>query len=250
MFLTTYNPEQQTIIDTLTTEQQSVMSTGGITLRGAIINTLTTPQKILFPTVSTLYKNYNPAQLLVIDTLTDEQHVVLASTSAQAKRTLIATLTIEQQAVFTSTPVQFIQTVEQLAADKLRIDQIIFKLKSGQFVNDDDSVFYSLGNSLMTTAAMVIIDAGGSFDGLRTAGLTQAQALSVLSIYNVNLDVSKYESEVALNLINNDPTKLTQLSAYLAGLTPPLTLPPLTPYLAQVRADHAVYAAIKNWSGS
>ena len=191
-----------------------------------------------------------PAQYIIVSALPATQRLVFLTGTPSAKRTLIATLTVEQQAAFTSTPVQFIQTIEQLAADRLRLDQIIFRLKSGQFVDDDDSVFYALGNSLIADSAMLIIDEGGGFDELRTAGLTQAQALAVLSIYNVNLDVSKYESEVALKLINDDPTKLTQLSAFLAGLTPPLTLPPLTPYLAQVRANHEVYAAIKNWSGS
>lgn len=197
-----------------------------------------------------IVSTYTDAQYNAIRDLTQEQQLVFATGSAAAKKTILNTLSIDVQALFTTTPVQFIQTVEQQAADKLRLDQIIFKLKSGQFVDDNDSVFYALNNSLMATAAMAIIDAGGGFDELRTAGLTQAQALSVLSIYNVNLDVNKYESEVALKIINDDPTKLSQLQAFLSGLTPPLTLPPLTPYLAQVRADHAVYTAIKNWSGS
>ena len=193
---------------------------------------------------------YTNEQYTAIRALTVEQQLVFIIGSSSAKRAILNTLSIGVQALFTATPVQFIQTIEQQAADKLRLDQIIFKLKSGQFVDDNDSVFYALGNSLMATTAMGIIDIGGGFDELRTAGLTQSQALSVLSIYNVNLDVSKYESEVALKIINDDPTKLTQLQTYLAGLTPPLTLPPLTPYLAQVRANHAVYAAIKNWSGN
>ncbi len=191
-----------------------------------------------------------PAQYIIVSALPATQRLVFLTGTPSAKRALIATLTVDQQAAFTSTPVQFIQTPEQLAADRLRLDQIIFRLKSGQFVDDDDSVFYALGNSLIADSAMLIIDEGGGFDELRTAGLTQAQSLAVLSIYNVNLDVSKYESEVSLKLLNDDPTKFTSLAAFLAGLTPPLALPPLTAYLATLRSNHAVYTAIKNWSGS
>jgi hypothetical protein len=192
----------------------------------------------------------NNEQIVIIGGLSIDQQIAYANGSSSQKKAITSLLPINQQAVFTSVPVEFIQTPEQIASDRLRLDEIVFKLKSGQFLIDNDSVFYALGNSLMATAAMTIIDNGGGFNELRNAKLTQAQALAVLSIYNVELDVSKYESEQKLNVINSDPSKLPLLQAYLATLTPPLTLPPLTSYLAAVRADHAVYTAIKNWNGS
>jgi hypothetical protein len=235
LFLVAKNSVNDAVVEVVTTAQSGADATLNLN-QSNIANQL-------------LLLTYTNSQLTAL-TSADVSLITFLNSTKTQRAVIIAALAVEVQALFTSTPIQFIQTPEQIVSDKLRLDQIIFKLKSGQFVNDDDSVFYSLNNSLMATAAMLIIDAGGGFDELRITGLTQSQALSVLSIYNVNLDVSKYESEVSLKLLNDDPTKFTSLAAYLAGLTPPLTLPPLTAYLSTLRSDHAVYTAIKNWSGS
>lgn len=192
--------------------------------------------------------NYSAAQEAIIFSLTLYEQTVFASGTDADKQAIIDTLTPEQQAVFAGVPTQFSRSIEQIAADKLRMEQIVNKLKSNQFINDDDSVFYALGNSLMATCAMAEIDAGRGFDGLRNIGLTQTQALKVLSIYNVTIDTGKYESELALAALENDPAKIVTLQAYLAGLTPPLTLPPITPYLGSIRANHTVYAAVASWT--
>lgn len=141
----------------------------------------------------------------------------------------------------------FPQTTEQITADKLRTEQIMFKLRNGEYINDDDSVFFTLGNSLMAQAAMIEVDAGRGFDGLRAIGLTQAQAYKVLSIFNIKMEVSKYESESALTRLLNDPTKIVSLKAFLDGKN--LALPPLTSYLVTIRSNHAVYTAIGEWVG-
>lgn len=147
----------------------------------------------------------------------------------------------------TPTPSLFDQTVEQKNADKLTLEQITFKLRSGEFISDDNAVFFALGNSLMATAAMSCIDVGGGFDELRTLGLSQSQALRVLSVYNVTLDINKYQSEVKLDLLNTNPELIQSLKAYLSSLPTPITLPPLTSYLAQLRANNNIYSAIRGW---
>jgi hypothetical protein len=190
---------------------------------------------------------YSAEQLAVIVTLTAAQQLVFFAGTAAQKNALLSGLTVQQQAFFTSTPVQFIETAEQLASDKLRMEQIVNKLKNNGFISDDDAVFYALGNSVMAAAAMAEIDAGRGFDGLRNIGLTQPQALKTLSIYNVTIDTGKYESEVALKSLETDPTKIVALKAFLAPLA--LELPPLNSYLGEIRANHAVYTAIAGWTG-
>lgn len=143
----------------------------------------------------------------------------------------------------------FEQTPEEIAADKLEIEQITAKLRNNEYILDDESVLLTLGNSKMATIAMEIVDNGEGYQGLRTAGFTQSQALKVLSIYNLTQDTDKYLSEKNLDVLVNDPTKIVQLKAYLESLNPPLQLPSLLPYASSIRANHAVYTAIKNWSG-
>jgi hypothetical protein len=250
------SPQQRVVIDALTVEQMITFFRGTYSAKAALLATLTTEQQALFPSTSTL----TTEQQTIFDALSkakqdiiailphDQQVIMLTGTNAQ-KSALILTLTNEQRAVFLGIPVQFVQTADEIAADKLTLEQIVFKLQSGQFISDNDSVFYALGNSLMAVAAMGVIDVGGGFNELRTLGLSQQQALRVLSIYNVTLDANKYESEVKLTALNDDPSKIASLQTYLASLTPPLSLPELTPYLAQIRADHAIYTAVRNWTG-
>jgi hypothetical protein len=207
-----------------------------------VVGILTTEQQ------TALNSKYSTEQLAVINTLGYLDKVVFATGTATQKNAIILTLTVEQQAIMTGVRAEFIQTPEQINADKLTLEQIVFKLKNGNFISDDDSVFYALGNSLMATAAMAEIDAGRGYDGLRNIGLTQVQALKVLSIYNVTLETSKYESEKALTALVTNPDNIVLLKTYLAGLTPPLELPSLTPYLSALRADHAVYTAIAGWT--
>jgi hypothetical protein len=211
-----------------------------IDIATAIQPTLTTAQYALIDAMPAAQRDF-------VYSLPVVQQITLVSGTSAQKSALIATFTIEQQALFTSTPIQFIQTIDQANADKLTLSQIATKLISGQFISDNDSVFYALGNSLMATAAMAEIDAGRGFDGLRNIGLTQAQALKVLSIYNVTIDTGKYESEVNLQALSADPNKIVALQAYLAGMNPPLALPSMVSYLGEIRANHAVYAAIANW---
>jgi len=230
-----------------TTTASTADGTGFCTLAvvqdaGQLFQHITTEQQ------NTLNSNYDVEQLAVIALLTYEQQLIFVSGTTSQKNAIIDTLTPEQQAPFVSLPIAFIQTIEEKSADKLTMEQIIFKLKSGQYISDDDSVFYALGNSKMATAAMAEIDAGRGYDGLRNIGLTQSQALKVLSIYNVTLEIAKYESEQALAVLEADPTKIQSLQTYLTSLIPPLTLPTLSTYLGQIRSNHAIYSAIRNWT--
>ncbi len=220
------------------------MNVGEQTLAAPRPQFLTTAQQ------TTLTGNFNADQRAVIDTLPIWQQAVFASGTSAQKNAIIITLTPTQQAVLTGARAEFIQTVEQINADKLTLEQITYKLRNGQFISDDESVFFALGNSLMSVAAMAEIDAGRGFDGLRNIGLTQAQALKVLSIYNVTLETSKYDSEKALALLEANSDNLALLKTYLASLNPPLTLPPLTAYSSTLRANHSIYAAIANWTGT
>ena len=204
----------------------------------------------LTPAHQLLFDALTSAQQAVIATLPLDQQVTMLSGTTAQKNAIISTLTPEQQSAFTTTPVEFIQTPEQIASDKLTIEQIKFKLKSGEFINDDDSVMLVLMNSAMATASMQVVDAGGGYNGLRSIGLTDTQSLRVLAIYNVKMDTNKYLSEVKLETLRTNPDLMPSLVAYLSGLNPPLELPSLVPYIASVRSDFAVYSAIKNWNGA
>jgi hypothetical protein len=195
-----------------------------------------------------LATQYSTVQLDVINGLVDEQRFVFLTGTATQKKAILNTLTVANQALFTSVPIQFIQTVAQANADTLSLSQITTKLINNQFISDNESVFYALGNSLMATAAMAEIDVGRGFDGLRNIGLTQSQALKVLSIYNVTIETAKYESELSLTHLASNPAAITNLESYLQSLTPPLQLPPMAGYLSDIRANHAVYAAIASWT--
>lgn len=189
---------------------------------------------------------YNATQESIIFSLPIEQQIIFATGTDTEKQQIIDGLTPEQQAAFNTIPAQFVRTPEQVNADKLRIEQIVFKLKNNEFVTDDDTVFYLLGNGLMADAAMLEVDAGRGFNGLRAIGLTNVQALRVLSIYNVTLDTAKYESELKLQALAADPALFSSLQTYLA--TKSLTLPVIGGYLAQLRSNPAIYTAIRNWT--
>ncbi len=135
------------------------------------------------------------------------------------------------------------------ANDKLKMAQLAFKLKNGEYILDDDAVFYVLGgDSVLATLAMAALDAGGGYDGLRTLGITDATALKVLATYNVKLDTFKYESEKGLDILIADPSKIVDFMAYLTTIN--LTLPSFNTYTAKLRSDAVIYAAVRDWAAT
>lgn len=134
-------------------------------------------------------------------------------------------------------------------ADKLKFSNLQLDLRLGKFINDNDSVFMTLGgNSALAAQVMTKLDAGEGYTGLKQLGLTDATCYKVLAIYNVKQDTGKYESEKALELLANDFTKLISLQTFLANMN--LTMPPLDSYIAALRADHQIYSAVRTWQQS
>lgn len=143
-------------------------------------------------------------------------------------------------------PVAYVQTKEEIDADKTAVAVITDTLTGGNFITDDDAVLIALGNSKLVSAAMSVVDSGGGFQGLKAIGLSTTQAIRVLSIFNITIDTNKYESEVMIKLLLDDPTRIVSLKTYLESMS--LTLPPLNTYAATIRANHDVYTAIKDWT--
>lgn len=134
-----------------------------------------------------------------------------------------------------------------IEADKLKMQQIQTRLKNGEYIDDDDSIFLiSGGDSAATLLIMQKLDAGEGFNGLKALGFSDAAACKILAIYNVKVDTLKYDSEVALEIIANDITKIVSFDSYLTANN--LQLPPLTLYLNKLRSVPAVFNAARDWA--
>lgn len=132
-------------------------------------------------------------------------------------------------------------------ADKLRMQRIQFSLKIGEYIPDDDAIFYMIGgDGNQAVAVMAALDAGKGYDGLKALGLTDAVAYRVLSIYNVKADTGKYESEKALEMMVFDVNKFVDFKNYLDSRN--LTLPSLDSYMTRLRSNHDIYVAAREWA--
>lgn len=134
-----------------------------------------------------------------------------------------------------------------IEADKLKLAQIQTRLKNGEYIDDDDSIFLISGaDTAVTLQIMQKLDAGEGFDGLKSLGFTDTIACRILAIYNVKVDTAKYDSEVALEIIAADVSKLQSFKAYLDTLN--ISLPPLNIYLNKLRSYPAVFNAAREWA--
>lgn len=146
-----------------------------------------------------------------------------------------------------------ILTAEQIAAaDKSRMSEIVAKFKAGLFVDDGDSIFFTLGgSSAKESAVMTVLDNGGGYNELAALtddlSMSDAVILRILSIYLIKTDVPRYESESALELITN-ATVLKEFHDYLTshGITPP----PITSLLTAMRSNIAVFNAARAWAAA
>jgi hypothetical protein len=134
-----------------------------------------------------------------------------------------------------------------IAADKLKAEQIKARLKSGDYITDDECVFLILNETVLSVSAMQVIDAGGGYDGLRAIGISDSTALKVLAAYNIKVDMVKYQNEEKLEVLKNNPLLLNSLHDFL--LSRNLNLPSFTSYIAVLRSNPAIYAVMKDWSG-
>lgn len=151
--------------------------------------------------------------------------------------------------VVTPTPTPTLTAAEILAADKARMTQIKANLMNRIAMNDEDNVFLLLGTSAKTMAVMDVLDNGGGFDEIKSLALdiTETTILRILAIYFVKIDVPKYESEKAFDLITNFSV-LNEFVTYLT--TQNITPPSLKAIKDSIRANAPVYTALRTWAAS
>lgn len=138
-------------------------------------------------------------------------------------------------------------TAQQIA-DRLAITLLKNKIKAGIALSDDDVIFYMIGDSVVSHAAMQSLDNGGGYDELKTMGLTETQTLDVLSIYNVKIAPNKYESELGIDAIETDKLLLKSFFDYLH--TNNIEYPNLTSLYTAIRSKPAIYSALREWNKS
>lgn len=135
---------------------------------------------------------------------------------------------------------------KQSNEDKLRQNDLEFKLRTGEHISEDDSVFLVLGNSLLVRQCIANMNVGYGFNGLKALGLSDSQAYKIIAIFNVKLDVNKYESEKALEFLGSDLDNLKSFSKFLAKRN--IEMPSLKNYIAVLRSDTLVYNLIRDWA--
>lgn len=145
----------------------------------------------------------------------------------------------------TTTPTPVVLT-EQQKADRLAITLLKNKIKAGIALSDDDVIFYMIGDSVVAHAAMQAMDTGGGYDELKTLGLTETQVLDVLSIYNVKIAPSKYESELGIDAIEKNKLLLASFLTYLQ--TNNIDYPSFIALYTAIRSKPAIYAALREWN--
>lgn len=128
--------------------------------------------------------------------------------------------------------------------DKLRLNALKQRVKTGYRPTDDEAVFLMLGDSKVTASVMAALDSGARYDNLRELGIGDADSLRILALYNVQIDTGKYQSEQNIVLLS-DPLILNQFKLFLESRN--LSLPPFDSYLVDIRANAAVYAAARDF---
>jgi len=135
---------------------------------------------------------------------------------------------------------------EQQKADRLSITLLKTKIRNGIALDDDDVIFYMIGDSVVAQSAMTAMDNGGGYDALKTLGLTETQVLDVLSIYNVKIAPSKYEAELGIDAIETNKLRLNDFMTYLQ--TNNVELPDLTALYTSIRSKPVIYSALREWN--
>jgi hypothetical protein len=146
----------------------------------------------------------------------------------------------------TTTPTTPTPLTEQQKADRLAISLLKTKIRNGIALSDDDVIFYMIGDSVVASAVMQSMDAGGGYDELKTLGLTETQTLDVLSIYNVKIAPSKYESELGIDAIETNKLLLSSFLTYLQANN--IEYPNFTALYTAIRSKPAIYAAMREWN--
>lgn len=216
-------------------------ATGGAILRLYGISDLQTQVDLyLSSDGTTYYKAYDNVSLV------DNGGVVSLSNNKKISdyRALLPTLTPSSGTTN--------QTAEQIAAaDKAKYNLIVGKLKSGEQVDDDDSIFYIIGgSSVVAEAIMSVLDAGGRYNelvALSTAQklkLTDTTIVKVLAIYLVKVDIVKFRNETGLSRILTY-ADLKSFVDYLDAQN--ITKPSLQPIINEIRSSHKAFTALGGW---
>ena len=140
------------------------------------------------------------------------------------------------------------ETLAQMNADKLRMTDLKALIKAGNALDNDDVVFYILGDSVLATAIMTALDAGAGYNELIALGLSDAKAINVLGVYNIKAETPRYESELGIDALLADKSLLTGFIAYAEANS--IVLPSFVPLFNAFRSDRATYAAIRSWNAA
>lgn len=146
----------------------------------------------------------------------------------------------------TTTPTTPTPLTAQQIADRLAITLLKNKIKAGIALADDDVIFYMIGDSVVARAAMTAMDNGGGYEELKTLGLTETQTLDVLSIYNVKIAPSKYESELGIDAIESNKLLFKSFLDYLH--TNNIEMPNFISMYSAIRSKPAIYTAMREWN--
>lgn len=141
----------------------------------------------------------------------------------------------------------FDELVSAREQEKNHIADIKLKAKLGRSLPLVDVLSLFLSNSIESQKGITIVQGGGGYLELRNSGLTDTESLKVLAICHAKVDSERYESEMALQAINDDPMLLTKFAQHLAQHSPTLKLPPLGEYLIAIRSDPSVYSEARVW---
>lgn len=131
--------------------------------------------------------------------------------------------------------------------EKHLIADIKFRAKQGQSMSIDDVLSLIMSSTSEAKRAIEIISNGGQYLNLRTAGLTDGEALKALAIFHVKIDTDRYQSERALQVLSDDPSLLSDFGDFLSAQPDPKELPGLENYLVSMRSNIEIYDLVRQW---
>lgn len=132
------------------------------------------------------------------------------------------------------------------AQDRAKLNTLRSHLKNGGSLVVEDLIFNTVQSSELTSIVIEALKRGAKFVELKGIGLTDNQAISVLSYFNAQLDAEKYEVELALRKLAEKPELLTVFFAQLVNHN--VELPKLDGLFATMRSNSTICAELAIWS--
>jgi len=127
------------------------------------------------------------------------------------------------------------------------INDIKFRAKQSKVLSLTDVLAMVLSDTSEAEAAGVVLGAGGGYFELREAGLTDAESLKALAIYNKQINTNRVDTEEALTEMSTSPALIVEFEAFLQSQTTPIPLPSLNDYMVTIRSNLEVYDLVSPW---